>query len=63
MFLGLSESGALKAAGLPWDTYWKAHWVLRNRERLGIQDAFCRQGRNILINVQKANQALARGGA
>jgi hypothetical protein len=54
MLVRLTDIARLKAAGLPWDTYWKAHWAYRERERLKLTDAFRKQGRLILVNVPRA---------
>jgi len=57
-FIRLNEPAALKAAGLPWDTYAKAQWAHRKRHELGLTDAFRRQGRNILVWVERARELL-----
>jgi hypothetical protein len=58
-FIRLNDAVALKAAGLPWDTYSKAQWAHRRRHETGLADAFRRQGRNVLVYVERAKELLA----
>ena len=57
-FIRLNNPAGLKAAGLPWDTYAKAQWAFRKRHELGLTQAFCRQGRNVLVIVERAKELL-----
>jgi hypothetical protein len=59
-FIRLNDPAALKAAGLPWDSYYKAQWAHRRRHELGLADAFRRQGRNILVWVERARELLVQ---
>lgn len=59
-FIRLNDAKSLKAHGLPWDTYAKAQWAHRRRHELGLTDAFRRQGRNVLVYVERARELLAQ---
>jgi hypothetical protein len=63
LLIRLTDIGRLQAAGLPWSTYWQGHWAYRNRDRLGLKDAFRRQGRNVLVNVPRALELFSQQGA
>jgi hypothetical protein len=62
-FIRLNQPAELKAAGLPWDTRSKAQWAFRKRYENGLADAFRRQGRNVLVNPQRALELLQQQGA
>jgi hypothetical protein len=61
-FIRLKDTAQLVAAGLPWDTYGKAHWAFRNRERLGLKDAFRKHGRGVLVIPERAKELLDQQG-
>lgn len=62
-FIRINDPAALKAAGLPWDTYAKAQWAYRRRHERGLTDAFRRDGRNVLVWIERALELLANQAA
>jgi hypothetical protein len=62
-FIRINEPQKLEAAGLPWDTYAKVQWAFRRRHENGLNGAFVRQGRNILVNVDRALKLLGQSAA
>jgi hypothetical protein len=59
-FIRINEPKKLENEGLPWNTYTKAQWAFRKRHENGLNGAFVRQGRNILVNVEAAKKLLAQ---
>jgi hypothetical protein len=57
--VGLTNTTALVAAGLPWDTKGKAQWAFRKRHENGLAGAFVRIGKNIFVDPARAHE-LAR---
>jgi hypothetical protein len=55
----LGNSDQLKAAGLPWNTRFKAQWAFRKRHENGLAGAFVRIGRNVYVDPAKVHE-LAR---
>lgn len=62
-FIPLSRPEELKAAGLPWGTYGQAQWAYRQRHVYGLSAAFVRQGKKILVNVDRALELLGQQAA
>ncbi len=54
----ISAIETLKANGLPWATKDAAYWAFRKRHENGLAGAFCRCGRNVLVDVAKAHELL-----
>jgi len=59
-FIRLNDPAKLVAVGLPWNTYGKAQSAFRRRHENGLNGAFVRQGRNVLVNVERARELLSQ---
>ncbi len=59
-FIRISEPAKIAAAGLPWDSRGKIQWAFRKRHENGLDGAFVRQGRNVLVNVERAKELLSK---